>query len=247
MLVYLRLEVLRMFRDRRFTFFSLAVPVVFYLLFSSVNSGSGKDSATGLSVQVYLMVSMAAYGAIGAALTTTGHRLATERQNGWLRQLQITPMPAWMVIATKALASMILALPAICLVSLVAATVKGVHLSPAQWLGMIALMWLATLPFAALGTLIGSTVNPETAQPVTLAAYFTLSIIGGLWMPVSQLPKALRTVSDWTPSNRFAEIGRSIVAGHSPSVTAGLILVGWTVALGALAVTAYSRTTVKAS
>jgi len=239
---YLRLEVLRMVRDRRFVFFTMAVPVAFYLLFAATSHGAGRDAATGLTAQVYLMVSMAAYGAIGAALTTTGSRLAAERQTGWLRQLRATPLSARAVITAKTLASMVLALPAILLVGVVAFTVEGVRLSPGQWIGIVALMWVATLPFAALGTLIGSLVGADAAQPVTLACYFSLSIIGGLWMPVSQLPSALRTISGWTPSNRFAELGRAIAAGHTPTATAGLVLAGWTVALATLATIAYRRT-----
>jgi ABC-2 type transport system permease protein len=137
---------------------------------------------------------------------------------------------------------MILALPAIFLVSLVAAVTQDVRLSVMEWIGMIALMWISTLPFAALGTLIGSMANPDAAQPITLGCYFTLSIVGGLWMPVSQLPKVLRGISQWTPSNRFAEIGRDIVGGRAPSATAGLVLAAWALALGALAITAYRRT-----
>jgi ABC-2 type transport system permease protein len=72
-------------------------------------------------------------------------------------------------------------------------------------------------------------------------------MIGGLWIPAAQLPSALRSVSRWTPSNRFAELGWGIVSGHAPSGTAALILVAWTVLLGGLATVAYRRATVTAS
>jgi ABC-2 type transport system permease protein len=247
MLTYLLLELRRTYRDRRFVFLTLAVPAGIYLLWSNVFGKGGHDPASGLSPQVYLMVSIASFGAIGAALTTTGARLAAERQNGWLRQLKVTPLPARAVITAKTIASMTLALPSIVLVALLAIVTEGVSLPVSGWVGLIALMWLATLPFAALGTLIGSLLGADAAQPLTAGCYFLLAILGGLWMPTAQLPGILRAVAHWTPSNRFAELGWDIAAGHAPSGMAGLVLAAWTVVLGAGAILAYRRTAVTGS
>ncbi|GAA4632875.1 ABC transporter permease [Actinoallomurus vinaceus] len=246
MLRYLGVEIRRTIRDRRFIFFTMAIPVAFYLLWANVyGKSSGSVAGTDLNARAYLLVSMASYGAVGAALTTTGARLATERQIGWLRQLQVTPLRPWAVITAKIIASMCLALPAIILVGLAGVLTQHVHLSAGEWAGMISLMWLGTLPFAALGTLIGSLVGADAAQPVTLVCYFTLSILGGLWMPVDSLPKTLRHVAHWLPSNRFAGLGWSIVGGHAPSASDGLVLAGWGLLLGVLALAAYRRATVR--
>ena len=94
MLSYLRLEVLRTFRDRRFVFFSVFFPVMLFLLWSNVFNDGSTDEITHLNAAKYMMVAFGAYGAIGAAMSTTGPRLAIELQTGWLRQLQITPLPA---------------------------------------------------------------------------------------------------------------------------------------------------------
>ncbi|MCP2340311.1 ABC transporter permease [Actinomadura rupiterrae] len=242
MLAYLRLEIVRMFRDRRFTFFTLAVPVAFYLLWANVFDDGGRDPATGLDARTYLMVSMASFGAIGAALSSTGQRFAAERASGWLRQLRTTPLRPTAVVAARTVAAMVLALPAILLVSLVAVAFQGVRVDPLHWLAMVALMWLGALPFAALGILIGSLVGPDAAQPVTLGCYFALSIMGGLWMPTDRLPSGLRAIAGWTPSNRFGSLGWTLVSGHVPSATTGLVLAGWTAGLVGLAVPAYRRT-----
>jgi ABC-2 type transport system permease protein len=246
MLRYLVLEIRRTYRDRRFVFFTLAIPVCFYLLWSNIFAkNSDLDPETGLNAKTYLLVSMAAFGAIGASLTATGARLAAERQSGWLRQLQVTPLRPWSVIATKVIASMCLALPAVVLVGLTAVLTQHVDLSAGEWAALIGAMWVGTLPFAALGTLIGSLVSPDAAQPLTVACYFGLSILGGVWMSVSILPKTLRTIAHWTPSNRFADLGWSIAAGHTPPASDAFVLAGWTVVLGALAIAAYRRATVR--
>jgi ABC-2 type transport system permease protein len=241
MLRYLGLELRRMARDRWFVFFTIAVPVGFYLLWSNTFDGVDPVRAPGLPRQVHLMVAMAAFGAIGAALTTTGPRLAAELQSGWLRQLRATPLPGRTVIFTKIFASTLLALPPLILVGLTAALTQDVRLSAAEWIGMVVLMWLATLPFAALGTLIGSLAGGDASQPVTVGAYLALSALGGLWMPIDQLPGALRAVAHWLPSSRFAEIGWDLAGGHAPTAGVGLVLAGWAAVLAGGAVAAYRR------
>ncbi|MFB9832072.1 ABC transporter permease [Actinoallomurus acaciae] len=245
MLRYLLLEIRRTYRDRRFVFFTIAIPVGFYLLWSNIFAKGDMDPETGLDAKTYLLVSMAAFGALGASLTTTGARLAAERHGGWLRQLQVTPLRPWAVITAKVLASMCLALPAVVLVGLAAVLTQHVHLSAGEWAGLIGVMWIGTLPFAALGTLIGSLVGPDAAQPLTVACYMILAILGGMWMSVSILPKTMRTIAHWTPSNRFADLGWSVVAGHVPPASDALILAGWTAVLGTLAIAAYRRATVR--
>ncbi|MDP9847871.1 ABC transporter permease [Streptosporangium lutulentum] len=246
MLNYLRLELLQVLRDRHYLFFTLAVPVGFYLLWSNIFTGDRPDPITGLAAPVDIMVSMASYGALGATLMTTGVRLAAERRSGWLRQLRVTPLKPGMVIVVKTLAAMSLGLPAVVLVGLASVVTQGVRLDPVQWIVITALLWVGTLPFAALGTLIGSLVGPDAAQPITIGAYFALAIGGGMWMPLSVLPQFIRNIAGGLPSTRFAELGRAVAAGHAPSVTAGLVLAAWTLGLGALAVVAYRRASMTA-
>ncbi|GAB3674049.1 ABC transporter permease [Actinocorallia lasiicapitis] len=246
MLKYLRLEIVRTFRDRRFLFFSLAFPVMLYLLWTNVFGSAETDVDTGLGLDEYMMVSFGAYGAIGAALSTTGPRLATELQDGWLKQLQVTPLRAWHVIAARILTALVVALPCLILVGVVAVLTQGVSLSAVQWIETIGLLTLAILPFAALGTLIGATVKGDSAQPAMLMTYLPLAIIGGLWVPVAQLPTFLQKLAPYTPANRMAELGWDIVGGAGVSGSALLVLAVWTIGLGALGTLGYRRATVAA-
>ena len=52
------------FRNTRFVIFTLALPLVMYLLFNGLY-GNQQDASSGISVSAYLMVSMAAYGGTG--------------------------------------------------------------------------------------------------------------------------------------------------------------------------------------
>jgi ABC-2 type transport system permease protein len=116
-----------------------------------------------------------------------------------------------------------------------------VHLAAWQWVSIAGLLWLGTAPFAALGTFIGYLTGGEAAFGVTYGVYMVLAALGGLWMPVTILPSALRHIASVLPSNRFAELGWRIATGHAPSAAGGAVLAGWLVVLTALASLLYRR------
>ncbi|MFF0247462.1 ABC transporter permease [Streptosporangium sandarakinum] len=241
---YIRIELLRMLRNKRYVIFVVAFPVAFYLVFSGIYGG--EVAAGGLSGKAYFMVSMSAYGALAASLMSTAVPWAQERGSGWLRQLQITPLSGWKIITTKLVASMLLVLPAILLVCAAAVLVQGVSLPPGRWLGLLAAMWLGVAPFAALGLTIGSLLPPDTAQPVSMIGMFGLALLGGLWIPLEVMPEGMRSVARVLPSADYAGMGRGIVAGDGLPAGDALAVVVWAAVLGVIAVLAYRRATARA-
>jgi ABC-2 type transport system permease protein len=235
----LRLEVRRMLADVRFLVLMLAMPVAMYLLFTNIFGNTAPVS--GMSEYVRAMIAMAAFGAIGAALMATAPSIAQERANGWLRQLKTMPIRPRAVIAAKVLSAMAWGLPAIVLVFATAMLDHGVRLPAWQWVAIGGLLWIGTAPFAALGTFIGYLTGGESAFGVMMGIYFTLAALGGLWMPVDILPSALKHIAVVLPSNRFAELGWRVAAGHAPSVVGVAVLGAWLVGFAGLAALAYRK------
>jgi ABC-2 type transport system permease protein len=88
-MTYLRYEVLRTWRNRRFLLFSLAFPLVLFLAVAGPHKGVIED---GVSLPLYWMTGMIAWGSM-VAVISSGARIAAERAVGWTRQLRITPLP----------------------------------------------------------------------------------------------------------------------------------------------------------
>jgi ABC-2 type transport system permease protein len=68
-----------------------------------------------------------------------------------------------------------------------------------------------------------------------------LSVVGGLWFPLSLFPGRLRSVSAYTPTNRFAQLGTSVADGWAPALGAVAVLTGRLLAFGSYAVVSYRR------
>jgi ABC-2 type transport system permease protein len=235
---YIRLEIVRMLRDLRFIALAVVAPIGFYLLFATLFGGQPAPPGE-LGGNVEIMVAMAAYGAMWAVMSTTGPRIAQEREIGWLQQVHAMPVRSWQLLTARVVASLTMALPAIVLVCATAAVVKGVDLSVGQWLGIVGSMWIGAMPFAALGIAIGYAFSADAAFPVSYGLYMALSAIGGLWVPPAVLPESFRQAARALPSNRLADLGWQIAGGHAIQWSSVGILVAWTVGLALIAVLAY--------
>jgi ABC-2 type transport system permease protein len=240
MLSYLRIEILRMLRNRRYVIFAFGVPVGFYLLFQNLGDNGG-GTLRGTDPKAWLMVSMAAYSAMLAGTFIGGARLAAERAGGWTRQLRATPLPAWANLAAKVGAGLALALPSLLLVAAVGVAVGKVHLPGGQWLQLIGTMWIGSLPFIALGLLVGYWLDTDTAQAVTVVTSLVLSVLGGIWIPTPTMPATMRQIAHILPSYHFGDLGWRTIAGQAPALNDGLILAAYALGFAALAAWRYRR------
>lgn len=231
---YISLEVRRTLRDPGFVIGGIGMPLVMYLLFTNLGiSGDDKDGAAR-----FLMIGMAAYGALGASLNT-GTGIAEDRTHGWLRQLLVTPMSPLRVVVGRAVTASVVVLPAIVLVLSAGALVNGVRMAAWQWAAAVGLLWLGTAPFTLLGIGNGYRLSAQTTGVVNVACNLGLAIVGGLWIPASSFPGWLRSISHWTPSYRFGELGWSVAGGTAPGAGTVAVLAGWLALFAGYAVYAY--------
>ena len=116
-------EVSRLRRNKRYLIFTVALPVMFYLIF-------GKTSAKGYGVAfpAFYMVGMASFGALSGAFNNNALRISQERKDGWIRQLRLTPLPPNAYVVAKILASLATTVPSIVIVFLLGRFYGGVQI-----------------------------------------------------------------------------------------------------------------------
>jgi ABC-2 type transport system permease protein len=244
-LAYVWLEARRQWRNREALIFRLGLPTAAYLILTA--TGRSDQSVTlssdlrTLPSGTARMLSLAALGALISGLAA-GPALGEERTNGWLRQLRATPLPPIAAVAAKIVVAMSFALPAIALVVAAAGVTDGT--GGLDWAGcveLIGLMWLATAPITALGTLIGLSLGTEAAQGASTLAFLVLWLLGGVFTSPSEMPDALAAVARVLPSYGVVQVGWSAASGEAIAVSAVALLTAWTVGAGALAALAWRR------
>jgi ABC-2 type transport system permease protein len=138
---------------------------------------------------------------------------------------------------------MLIALPSIVVVPLVGAVVEGMSLDAGGWLRVTIGIWLAVIPFALIGLLIGQIGTPETMQPIMSMTMMFMSLLGGIFIPIDAMPHWLLTIAHVLPSYWLGQVGRGAVTTDL-SVNLGeavLVLAVWTAVLGLAVVRGYRR------
>ncbi len=234
---YIAHSALLTLREWSFLAFVIAMPTTMYLFFVGIY---GDEVATGdIKVSATMMVTMATYGALGAAMTA-GAQIQNERSTGWFRQLMLTALTPAQFLATKIVVAVVVIVPAIVAV-FVSGAYRGVRLSVATWLASGALILASLLPMVVLGLVLGLWFKPAAANAAVTLTMLALSMLGGLWFPLSMMPSAMATIGRQLPSHWAGQIGTwPIVGGDFP--WRGVWVIGvWTVALIALGVVGYRR------
>ena len=232
-----RLEILRALRNRRVMFFTILYPTVLFLLTAGTANSNKMVDGTHLSLRTYFLIAYASFGALGAALTTNAQKIATERKEGWIRQLRLTALPGNGYVISKIASATLVTVPAIAIVFIVGGSM-GVHLSAAKWVTAFLVLWIGALAFTALGIAIGYGVPQDSVQMVNILVYVGGSFLGGQFFPLSG---TLESVGKALPTYQVRQLATDVITGdHVPS--SGIaILLAWTVGAAVLAARMYRR------
>jgi ABC-2 type transport system permease protein len=240
---YLLFDIRRTLRNRRVLIFSVLMPLILFLIFGATLPDDASQS--GISAIAYVMVSMAMFGSMNAAMSSGGV-IATERDGGWNRTLRLTPLKPQAYVTTKVILSLLLAIPPLVVVFLCGMTFGHVHLSAAQWATVALVSWLGALPFAALGLVIGYVAKPDSVQPITGLTTILIAAFGGLWLPVEEMPSVMKTIAQLTPAYWTGLSSRSALTQSGLDVHAVLIVLLWTVGLGFIGLRRFRADTARA-
>ena len=239
---YVRYEVVRAFRNRRFFVFSLGFPLALYVLIATPNRHEHDLAGSGISAPLYFMAGLAAMGTMNAVVAG-GARIALERTVGWTRQLRLTPLSARVYFATKILTAYLTAALTIA-VLFGAGVALGVRLPATSWLEMTLLLLVGLLPFAAFGIALGHAVGADALGPVIGGTTALLAFLGGVWFPLGD--GVMHDIAQGLPSYWLVQSSHVALGGAGWSARGWLIVAAWTAALSVLAAHAYRRDTQRA-
>jgi ABC-2 type transport system permease protein len=239
-LTYIRYELLRTFRNRRFFLLSLGFPLILYFVIAGPNRNVHDLGGSGISAPLYFMAGLASFGTMSAMLSC-GARIASERSVGWNRQLRISPLSPRAYLRAKVITSYAVALVSIA--ALYAAGVSlGVRMSAGDWLAMTGLMLVGLIPFAALGITLGHLLTPDSIGPAMGGGVSLLALLGGTWFPLGS-HGFLHDLAQYLPSYWLVQASHVALGGHPWTGTAWLVIAVWTGVFSVLAARAFRRDT----
>ncbi len=196
------LELRRVVRNYVSMFFIAVLPAFFYLIFGAAQAFGTENAGNG-NVAMYVMISMAAYGAV-TATTGIGGMAAVERMQGWGRQLGLTPMRDGGYVLMKAVVAVTVAAIPITLIYVVG-SLTGAEGSGAAW-ALSALVVLAgAAVFALYGLVCGLAFRSEAAVSAASGSLVILAFMGNIFFPLSG---TLLTMAKFTPLYGYVSLAR---------------------------------------
>ena len=241
MLAYARFETLRTIRNPGFLFLVTVVPVALYVI--GVRGISEGESIGGIPASAWYLASATAIGAIGAAITGSGARLAAERASGWNRQLRVTPLTETGWLVGRLLASVLIVVPVVVVVAILALVVGDVELDAGQWIGLTAATLFGSISMALIGLIVGLVFRFEAAQAAQAVAFVLLAFLGGAFAQTEDPPDALKQIVQISPSYHLVALVRIAVGAEGSVAVHVAALSAATAVLAAAVVVIRRRTT----
>jgi len=203
-----RFDLRAMLRNRQAQFFTLALPVLFLVIFASIFGGAGqtvKVAGGKIDTSVAYVPGIMTLGIIAAAFINLVISVTAQRESGVLKRRRATPMPASALIAGRALTAVVTALGSAVVLLVIGWAAFGAHVqartAPALGVAVI----VGALSFCCLGYALASVIHDQdAAQPVTQGVMLPLYFISGVFVPVSTLPHWLVDVAAAFPVRHLA-------------------------------------------
>jgi ABC-2 type transport system permease protein len=212
---------------------TLVIPVVVLLFFASVGifpTGAGRPVD-------FLLPGTLALAVIATSLVNLGIATAYERNYGVLKRLGGSPLMRGGLLIAKMSAVLVVEIAQVVLLIVIAVAALGWRPGAgASPLLFVAGLLLGTLAFAGLGLLLAGALRAEATLALANGLFIAFLLLGGIILPVTDLPGPLAAVASILPAAALADAFR-VALGSADGNAVGplLILGGWAVASVGLA------------
>lgn len=195
---------------------TLGIPVLLLVFFSLVDVlplPAGVDEPIDFLAPGVLALAVMSTAMVNIAIAT-----GFERQYGVLKRLGSTPLGRPRLLAAKTVS--VVAIEVVQLVILVPVALLLGWDPDATWVPFLVVVALGTVAFAGLGLLMAGTLRAELTLALANGLYLVLLLLGGMIIPLSELPGPLEAFAKLLPAAALA-------AGVDGTLTAGASVPGW--------------------
>jgi ABC-2 type transport system permease protein len=241
-----RYDLLASIRNPRARFFTFFFPILLLVVFNAA-FGNGHTMIDGVRVKlkVFYVPGILTMSVVVAAYAGLVISMANLRETGVLKRRRSTPVPPALLIAGQALSTVVTTVLMAAILLVIAKLVYGVGIGAGAILAVACIVVVGTISFACIAYAVSGLIgSPEAAQPITQASMFPLWFISGVFIPVPNLPSALRHIGDVFPVAHLSNsLHLAVVHGTfsgAISLTDVLVLLAWALGAGAFAAWRFS-------
>ena len=232
-----RHELLLVLRNGEQLLLTLGIPVLLLVFFSLVDVlPTGTDDPVD-----FLAPGVLALAVMSTAMVSLGIGTGFERIYHVLKRLGTTPLGRPRLIASKALGVAGVEVVQFALIVGVAIALgwSPTGLSSTDWAGAVLAVLLGTAAFAGIGLTLAGRLRGEINLAAQNALYLVLLLLGGMVIPVAELPGFLRSVAGALPSGALSDVLHGLLGDSELDAASWAVLGGWAVGAPVLAATLF--------
>jgi ABC-2 type transport system permease protein len=209
------------------------LPVVVLVFFASV----GILPATTARPVDFLLPGSIAFAIIATSFVSLGITTAYDRFYGVLKRLGGSPLSRAELVAGKMLAVLVVEIVQVGLLVGAATVLLGWSAPVGASVTMaLAALFLGTLAFAGLGLLLAGSLRAETMLAVANGLFVASLLLGGIVLPIGQLPAPVAALAGALPAAALSEAFRVALGLGGDGTGALILLAGWGLGATVLAV-----------
>lgn len=200
-----RYDLRTFWRDPAALFFTAILPVIFLVVFVGI-FGNEVAEPRGIRLSTYYVPGILGLAVISATFVNLAISLTTLREDGVLKRLRGTPLPAAVFVAGRVVTAFVLSGILVTLLATIGKAGYGVDLPGASLPAFLLTLLVGTAAFCCLGIAVTRIIPTEKAAPaVTNAVVLPLYFISGTFFPVDDAPGWMRAVARVFPIRHFGE------------------------------------------
>jgi ABC-2 type transport system permease protein len=196
-----RYDALAFLRNRQARVFTLALPVLFLVIFcSALGNGTVPVGGHEVKVSTYYLPSIIALGTIAASFVSLVISVTTQRETGILKRRRAAPVPAWVLIGGRALTAMGTAALITAILLAVGSIGYGARVPAGTLPALVLAVAVGAGTFCAVGyCLVTFIKSADAAQPLVQIVVLPLYFISGVFLPSNRIGSVLTDVAKMFP------------------------------------------------
>jgi ABC-2 type transport system permease protein len=200
-----RFEQRAFWRQRGHAFFAVALPLMFLVVFNAMNGSHRIEEMGGIGYATWFVPGILAYGLMMATFTNLAVSTTILRDNGVLKRIRGTSLPAWAYIAGRVGSALVTAGTLTAATLTLGVVAYDVHIRLATLPGLVLTLVCGSVCFTVLGLAVTALIPHADAAPAIVnLMLLPLTFISGIWMVLDGAPGWLTVTAKIFPVRALA-------------------------------------------
>jgi ABC-2 type transport system permease protein len=193
-------------RNPAAVFFTVALPLIFLVIFNGIFGNDTIEELGGLKTSTYYIPAILTLAVVSATLQSVAIRLATDRESGILKRGRGTPLPQWAFFAGRFGNAIVISVLMLVVVAVIGRLIYDVEIPWERLPAVLITLAVGAASFCALGVALSAAIPSEDAAPaITNVAVLPLYFLSGVFIPETEIPEGVLQFADLFPIRHFFE------------------------------------------